>query len=114
MLSTTPWPPYAPGDVVPATAFTKLFTCAFILLGFGFGFVDVLPQGLVACVLDKQEAILLTAVDEVGSRISITLQAYVMNIEKGRMRIRMRFGLAVAVAAGCVAVGRWWCGWWRG
>lgn len=71
------------GDVVPTTTFTKLFTCSFILLGFGF--VDVLLHGLVAYVLDKQEAVLLTAVDEVESRRIATLQAYVMDMEKGRM-----------------------------
>ncbi|CAL9186709.1 two pore potassium channel c-like [Musa acuminata AAA Group] len=89
------------GDIVPHTSFTKLFTCAFILVGFGF--VDVLLNGLLTYVLDKQEAVLLSAVDE--SRRNVIFRTYVMDMRKGRMRVRMKVGLALCVVICCVAVG---------
>ncbi|KAK1325057.1 Two-pore potassium channel 5 [Acorus calamus] len=78
------------GDIVPRTPLAKLFVCAFVLVGFGF--VDVLLDGLdglVRHVLDRQEAVLLSAVDG-GERSSVVLRTYVMDIEKRRMRIRMK------------------------
>ncbi|KAL5791714.1 hypothetical protein ACOSP7_000308 [Xanthoceras sorbifolium] len=50
------------GDIVPDTTFTKLFTCVFILVGFGF--IDILLNGLVTYICDRQEAVLLSTVDE--------------------------------------------------
>jgi len=49
------------GDIVPVTPFSKLFTCLFVLIGFGF--IDALLSGMVTYVLDKQEHLLLSAVE---------------------------------------------------
>ncbi|XP_057955748.1 two-pore potassium channel 3-like isoform X2 [Malania oleifera] len=89
------------GDIVPDTTFTKLFTCIFILVGFGF--IDILLNGLVTYVLDRQEAVLLSTVDE--NQFNTMVQTYMIDKEKGRMRIRMKVGLALAVVIICIAVG---------
>jgi potassium channel subfamily K len=89
------------GDIVPDTTFTKLFTCVFILVGFGF--VDILLNGLVTYICDRQEAVLLSAVDE--NKFNSMVQAYMVDTEKGRMRIRIKVGLALAVVIGCIAIG---------
>ncbi|CAA7408388.1 unnamed protein product [Spirodela intermedia] len=89
------------GDIVPNSEFTRLFTCSFIL--FGFGFVYILLNGLLAHFLDTQEGLLVTMVD--GDRLSAALQTYVMDVKKRRMRVRMKVVLAVAVVAVCIALG---------
>ncbi|XP_042483269.1 two-pore potassium channel 3-like isoform X2 [Macadamia integrifolia] len=89
------------GDIVPDTEFTKFFTCLFILVGFGF--IDILLNGLVTYVLDQQESVMLSAVDE--NRFNEMFQAYVIDRVKGRMRIRMKVGLALGVVIVCIAVG---------
>ncbi|KAK6919755.1 Potassium channel domain [Dillenia turbinata] len=89
------------GDIVPHTTFTKLFTCAFILVGFGF--IDILLQGLVVYVLDRQETVLLSTVDE--NQFNTMVRQYMIDTEKGRMRIRMKIALALGVVIICIAVG---------
>lgn len=89
------------GDIVPDTTFTKLFTCGFILVGFGF--VDILLNGLVTYALDRQEAVLLSTVDM--NRFNTMVRTYMIDTVKGRMRIRMKVGLALAVVIGCIAIG---------
>ncbi|XP_041005851.1 two-pore potassium channel 3-like isoform X1 [Juglans microcarpa x Juglans regia] len=89
------------GDIVPDSTFTKLFTCVFILVGFGF--VDILLNGLVTYICDRQEAVLLSAVDE--NKFNSMVKAYMVDTEKGRMRIRIKVGLALAVVIGCIAIG---------
>lgn len=89
------------GDIVPDTTLTKLFTCAFIL--FGFGLVDILLNGLVTYVLDRQEAVLLSAVDV--NQFNSTVRTYMIDTAKGRMRIRIKVSLALAVVVGCIAIG---------
>ncbi|MQL72094.1 hypothetical protein Taro_004413 [Colocasia esculenta] len=89
------------GDIVPRTNFVKLFICTFVL--FGFGFVYVLLNGLVAHVLDRQEQALLGMV-RAGERPA-ALHKYVMDVKKGRVRVRLKVGLAVGVVVGCIAVG---------
>lgn len=49
------------GDIVPDTTFTKLFTSVFILIGFGF--VDILLNGLVTYICERQEAVFLSTMD---------------------------------------------------
>lgn len=88
------------GDIVPATNFTKIFTCLFILAGFGF--VDILLNGLVTYVLDKQEEVLLGMMDE--KRLNVIFSTYIMNVKKRRVRIRMRVALALGVVAGSIAI----------
>ncbi|KAL3502917.1 hypothetical protein ACH5RR_037366 [Cinchona calisaya] len=89
------------GDIVPDTTFTKLYTCALILVGFGF--IDILLNGLITYVLDRQEAVLLSTVDE--NRFNTVVRAYMVDTAKGRMRIRIKVGLALVVVVGCLAIG---------
>ncbi|KAJ3702396.1 hypothetical protein LUZ61_006101 [Rhynchospora tenuis] len=89
------------GDIVPSTKFTKIFTCIFILVGFGF--VDILLNGLVTYVLDKQEEVLLSTMDE--KRFNVIISTYIMDVKKRRVRIRMRVLLSLGVVTGSVAIG---------
>eukprot|EP01018_Ginkgo_biloba_P025923 Gb_36011 [translate_table: standard] len=89
------------GDIVPATTFTKIFTCGIILVGFGF--IDILLTGLVTYVLDKQETVLLSTVVD-GSRYDLA-KTYFVDVQKGRMRIRMKVALALAVVVLCIGIG---------
>ncbi|XP_077250946.1 two pore potassium channel c-like isoform X2 [Tasmannia lanceolata] len=89
------------GDIVPNTTLSKLFTCGFILVGFGF--IDILLNGLVTYVLDRQEAVLISTMDASWSNAGF--RTYIMDMKKGRMRIRMKVCLALAVVIGCIALG---------
>ncbi|KAF8043479.1 hypothetical protein BT93_A1717 [Corymbia citriodora subsp. variegata] len=89
------------GDIVPDTTFTKLFTCAFILVGFGF--VDILLHGMVTYICDRQEAVLLSTVDQ--NKFNAMVRTYMIDREKGRMRIRMKVCVALAVVISCIAIG---------
>ncbi|XP_021898445.1 two-pore potassium channel 3-like [Carica papaya] len=89
------------GDIVPDTSFTKIFTCIFILVGFGF--VDILLNGLVTYICDKQEAIVLSLADE--NELNTMVQTYVIDKRKGRMRIRIKVGLALGVVVCCIVTG---------
>ncbi|XWS30108.1 hypothetical protein CRYUN_Cryun24cG0089800 [Craigia yunnanensis] len=89
------------GDIVPDATFTKLFTSFFILIGFGF--IDILLNGLVTYICDRQESVLLSTVDE--NRFNTMVQTYMIDKAKGRMRIRMKVCLALAVVIGCIAIG---------
>lgn len=89
------------GDIVPDSTFTKLFTCFFILVGFGI--IDILLNGLVTYICDRQEAVLLSTVDE--NKFNAMVRTYMVDQEKGRMRIRIKVFLALAVVTGCIAIG---------
>ncbi|XP_061369821.1 two-pore potassium channel 3-like [Gastrolobium bilobum] len=89
------------GDIVPDTTFTKIFTCGLILVGFGF--IGFLLNGLVAYICDTQEAFLLNMMDE--NRYKKILSTYMVDEEKGRMRIRTKVCLALVVVIGCIAIG---------
>ncbi|KAK9924102.1 hypothetical protein M0R45_032489 [Rubus argutus] len=89
------------GDLVPDSTFSKLFTCFFILVGFGF--IDILLHGLVTYICDRQESVLLSTVDE--NKFNTMVQAYFIDKEKGRMRIRMKVCLALTVVICCIAIG---------
>ncbi|KAJ4796767.1 Outward rectifying potassium channel protein [Rhynchospora pubera] len=89
------------GDIVPSTKLTKIFTCVFILVGFGF--VDILLNGLVTYVLDKQEEVLLSTMDE--KRFNVIFSTYIMDMKKRRVRIRMRVALSMGVVTGSIAIG---------
>ncbi|KAL9275088.1 Two-pore potassium channel 3-like protein [Drosera capensis] len=89
------------GDIVPDRVVSKVFTCVFILVGFGF--VDILLNGLVTYVLDRQEAVLLGAVDE--NQFNKMVRTYMVDTEKGRMRIRTKVCLALGVVIICIAIG---------
>ena len=89
------------GDIVPDSTFTKAFTCGFILVGFGF--IGFLLNVLVAHICDTQEAFLLNMMDE--NRYKKILRMYIVDEEKGRMRIRTKVCLALAVVISCIAIG---------
>ncbi|KAK9663882.1 hypothetical protein RND81_14G004200 [Saponaria officinalis] len=89
------------GDIVPATKFTKLFTCLFILVGFGF--IDILLNGLVTYVLDLQEDVLLAAVDQ--NQFTEMIETYVFDKKKKRMRIRSKMYLALGVVVFALMLG---------
>ncbi|KAJ1379017.1 Two pore domain potassium channel [Sesbania bispinosa] len=89
------------GDIVPDSIFTKMFTCGFILVGFGF--IGFLLNELVAYICDTHEAFLLSMMDE--NRYKKILRTYMVDVEKGRMRIRTKVCLSLAVVIGCIAIG---------
>ncbi len=89
------------GDITPTTTSAKLFACGFVLIGFGF--IDALLSGMVNYVLDKQEHLLLSAVE--GSHYQVA-RKYFMNPNHGnRIRIRMKVALAAGVPVLCIIVG---------
>ncbi|KAF3501921.1 hypothetical protein F2Q69_00039458 [Brassica cretica] len=93
------------GDIAPLTPWTKIFAVVFVL--FGFGFLDILLSGVVNYVLDLQESMILTGIQMGSSRGSHRFSAkdYIIDFEKGRMRIRMKVFLALCVVVLCVGVG---------
>ncbi|WJX79921.1 serine/threonine protein kinase [Trifolium repens] len=90
------------GDIAPLTPFTKVFACVFVLVGFGF--IDILLSGLVNFVLDLQENLILTGV-QMGAREGFSARDYIVDVAKGRMRIRLKVGLALGVVVLCIGVG---------
>lgn len=88
------------GDITPTTPAAKLFSCVFVLVGFGF--IDILLTGMVSHVLDKQETLLLSAV---AAGHHETAKNYLVDIKKGRMRIRSKVTLAFGVVVMCIGVG---------
>lgn len=90
------------GDIVPNSTWTKVFICFFILVGFGF--IDILLSGLVTYMLDKQETVLLLNAADHGSRYEAA-KTYIIDVEKGRMRIRIKVALALLVVGACIGVG---------
>ncbi|KAL6991389.1 hypothetical protein U1Q18_009502 [Sarracenia purpurea var. burkii] len=89
------------GDITPNSTATKMFSVMFVLVGFGF--VDILLSGMVSYVLDLQESYLLRAVKgrgEMGNPGS-----YIVDVKKGRMRIRMKVVLALGVVVLCIGIG---------
>lgn len=98
------------GDIAPITPLTKVFACIFVLVGFGF--IDILLSGVVNYVLDLQENLLLAGIKEQGQRQfdhghgrGGGLSAYIVDVAKGRMRIRLKVGLALGVVLLCIGLG---------
>lgn len=89
------------GDITPNSTATKLFSILFVLVGFGF--IDILLSGMVSYMLDLQENYLLRAVKE--GRKKANPSSYIIDFQKGRMRIRMKVGLALGVVVLCIAIG---------
>ncbi|XP_024928983.1 two-pore potassium channel 3 isoform X2 [Ziziphus jujuba] len=65
--------------------------------------VDALYFTVVTLCTIGQEAVLLSAVDE--NKFNTMVQTYMIDKEKGRMRIRTKVFLALAVVFGCIAIG---------
>ncbi|KAJ3683444.1 hypothetical protein LUZ60_013671 [Juncus effusus] len=92
------------GDITPATPFAKIFSISFVIIGFGF--VDILLSGMVAFLLDLQEHHLLSAVTEPYHPKSHKIaRRYIIDVKKGRMRIRLKVALSIGVVVLCVGVG---------
>ncbi|KAL6223341.1 hypothetical protein ACLB2K_006728 [Fragaria x ananassa] len=96
------------GDIAPETPLTKVFSCVFVLVGFGF--IDILLSGVVNYVLDLQENIILTGIQmshhhHHGNRSHRGFSDYIVDVAKGRMRIRLKVGLALGVVVMCIGVG---------
>ncbi|XP_039122918.1 two pore potassium channel c-like [Dioscorea cayenensis subsp. rotundata] len=85
------------GDITPRTPSAKFFSITFVLVGFGF--IDILLSGMVSYVLDLQESLLLGAVRKANHN------SYIVDVKKGRMRIRLKVGLALGVVVLCIGVG---------
>ncbi|XP_058196094.1 two-pore potassium channel 3-like isoform X1 [Rhododendron vialii] len=89
------------GDITPNSTTTKLFSIMFVLVGFGF--IDILLSGMVSYMLDLQENYLLRNVEGVGDRDR--RGSIMFDLKKGRMRIRMKVGLALGVVVLCIGIG---------
>jgi potassium channel subfamily K len=89
------------GDITPTTAISKLFACAFVLVGFGL--IDILLAGVVNYVLDKQEVELLNSVLYTGHYQ--VAKNYLVDVKKGRMRIRLKVVIAFGAVTMCIGVG---------
>ncbi|TKY61654.1 Two-pore potassium channel 5 [Spatholobus suberectus] len=90
------------GDIAPLTPLTKVFACVFVLVGFGF--IDILLSGLVNFVLDLQENMILAGL-QMGAREGFSARNYIVDVAKGRMRIRLKVGLALGVVVLCIGIG---------
>lgn len=88
------------GDITPTSPATKLFSVMFVLVGFGF--IDILLSGMVSYVLDLQETYLLKTIKSRGAHDP---GSYIIDVKKGRMRIRMKVTLALGVVVLCIGVG---------
>nr|XP_043623899.1 two-pore potassium channel 3-like [Erigeron canadensis] len=88
------------GDIIPNSAITKMFSIMFVLIGFGF--IDILLSGMVTYVLDLQENYLLSSLSNGKKRGH---PSYIVDFKKGRMRIRMKVGLALGVVVLCIGLG---------
>ncbi|XP_065859869.1 two-pore potassium channel 5 [Euphorbia lathyris] len=107
------------GDIAPLTSGTKAFACVFVLVGFGF--IDILLSGLVNYVLDLQESMILAGIqmgktskkhnhhhdnhDHHHHHQGFSAKNYIVDVEKGRMRIRLKVGLALGVVVLCIGIG---------
>ncbi|PIN20120.1 hypothetical protein CDL12_07194 [Handroanthus impetiginosus] len=98
------------GDIAPLTPLTKVFACVFVLVGFGF--IDILLSGVVNYVLDLQENMILAGIkagpeqyrhEEQNARFSA--RNYIVDVAKGRMRIRLKVALALGVVVLCIGMG---------
>ncbi|CAL0311169.1 unnamed protein product [Lupinus luteus] len=96
------------GDIAPLTPVTKVFACVFVLVGFGF--IDILLSGLVNYVLDLQEGMILTGLEmsapiRTRTKEGFSARNYIVDVAKGRMRIRLKVGLALCVVVMCIGIG---------
>ncbi|KAG2302188.1 hypothetical protein Bca4012_060506 [Brassica carinata] len=91
------------GDITPDTVLTKVFSILFVLVGFGF--VDILLSAMVSYVLDLQENYMLEAAKNDSFDEPERKRSYIIDVKKGRMRIRLKVGLALGVVMLCLGFG---------
>ncbi|XP_057965186.1 two-pore potassium channel 5 [Malania oleifera] len=89
------------GDIVPVSPAAKAFACVFVLVGFGF--IHILLSGVVNYALDSQESMILRGIEAADGGFSA--KNYIVDVKKGRMRIRLKVGLALGVVLLCIGVG---------
>lgn len=83
------------GDIAPLTPATKVFAIVFVLVGFLL--VDILLSRVANYVLDMQEEMILTSVHSGRN--------FIVDDEKGRMRIRLKVSFALGVVVFCIGMG---------
>jgi potassium channel subfamily K, other eukaryote len=88
------------GDIVPCTNFTKVFTCLFLLVGVRF--IDIMLNGLLTNVLDKQRTVLLSTTND--NKLNRVFDTYMIDAKGKRSRGRTKVILALAVVAGSISV----------
>lgn len=96
------------GDIAPLTPATKVFACVFVLVGFGF--IDILLSGVVNYVLDLQESVILASIqahkqNHQNEHGRFSARDYIVDVGKGRMRIRLKVGLALGAVVLCIGIG---------
>nr|UEN75972.1 HRT transcription factor [Silybum marianum] len=98
------------GDIAPVTPSAKLFSCFFVLVGFGF--IDIMLSGVVNYVLDLQENMVLKSIKMNHAGLHMGLEEsrfspidYIFDFAKGRMRIRLKVGLALGVVLLSIGMG---------
>ncbi|KAK3404917.1 hypothetical protein EUGRSUZ_K01218 [Eucalyptus grandis] len=84
--------------VIDAAYFTVVTLCTI-----GFGLLGILLNGLVTYICDRQEAIMLSTVDE--NSFNAMVRTYMVDKEKGRMRTRIKVCLALGVVFISIALG---------
>ncbi|KAJ8747199.1 hypothetical protein K2173_014527 [Erythroxylum novogranatense] len=90
------------GDIAPATPGTKIFSC--FCVG-GVWVHDILLSGVVNYVLDLQESMILTGIQMGKDQNGFSAKNYIVDVAKGRMRIRLKVGLALGVVVLCIGMG---------
>jgi potassium channel subfamily K, other eukaryote len=88
------------GDIVPCTDFTKVFTCLFLLVGVRF--IDIMLNGLLRNVLDKQRTVLLSTMND--NKLNRVFDTYMIDAKRKRSRGRTKVILALVVVAGYISV----------
>lgn len=91
------------GDITPDSVVTKVFSILFVLVGFGF--MDILLSGMVTYVLDLQENYMLETARNESLDDREKVRSYIIDVKKGRMRIRLKVGLALGVVVLCLGFG---------
>ncbi|KAJ9543155.1 hypothetical protein OSB04_022862 [Centaurea solstitialis] len=105
------------GDIAPITPSAKLFSCFFVLVGFGF--IDIMLSGVVNYVLDLQENLVLKSIklnknlNQNHNHMGVSSEEtkrfspidYIFDFAKGRMRIRLKVGLALGVVLLSIGMG---------
>ncbi|KAJ8455360.1 hypothetical protein OPV22_035174 [Ensete ventricosum] len=87
------------GDITPVTPVTKAIACVLVLVGFGL--INALLTNAVNHLLNLQESAIIDSVCCASTRPT----SYIVDAEKGRMRIRTKVGLAVVAVVLSIGVG---------
>ncbi|PPD83948.1 hypothetical protein GOBAR_DD19122 [Gossypium barbadense] len=79
-----------------------LYFCIVTMCTIGY---DILLSGVVSYVLELQENMILTGIHIKKSQQGFSARNYIVDVDKGRMRIRLKVGLALGVVVLCVGIG---------